>query len=120
MKKLILSMALFCALLMPCFSQKEYDSYLLEKFAELTADYNEGEIYYDQKEYEKAIEAYTKVFCNASFHYGREEWRVAERKKEIEDEFGPQLKYENICSNLKINGKTVQFNNCQEKQKNAR
>ena len=91
MKKLILAMTLFCALLLPCFSQKEYDSYLLEKFAELTADYNEGESYYDQKEYEKAIEAYTKVFCNASFHYGREEWRVAERKKEIEDEFGPQF-----------------------------
>lgn len=31
--------------------------------------------------------------------------------------------YENICSNLKINGKTVQirqFNNCQEKQRNVR
>ena len=31
--------------------------------------------------------------------------------------------YENICSNLKINGKTVQirqFNDCQEKQRNVR
>ena len=32
MKKLILAMTLFCALLLPCFSQK--DLYLLEKFAE--------------------------------------------------------------------------------------
>ena len=83
MKKLILAMTLFGALLLPCFSQKEYDSYLLEKFAELTADYNEGESYYDQKEYEKAIEAYTKVFCNASFHYGVKSGELRNAKKKL-------------------------------------
>ena len=58
MKKLILAMTLFCALLLPCFSQKEYDSYLLEKFAELTADYNEGQFM------ETSIEEIKKIISN--------------------------------------------------------
>ena len=58
MKKLILAMTLFCALLLPCFSQK--DSCLLEKFAELTADYNEGQFM------ETSIEEIEKIIYNSS------------------------------------------------------
>ena len=58
MKKLILAMTLFCTLLTPCFSQK--DSYLLEKFAELTADYNEGQFM------ETSIEEIKKIISNYS------------------------------------------------------
>lgn len=91
MKKIIISITLFFTIIVSCFAQKEYDSFHLEEFAKLMTDYNDGENFYDRKEYEKAIESYTKVFFNAAFHYHYKDWKVEEHKNEIETEFGSQF-----------------------------